>query len=209
LKSSTPYAIVAIVAVALLVAFSAFSVGYKAASEAEAKRAHSKDARHQKMLDFIVKRNPQATIRDFASLPEVILQVSEKHGIDYRLVMAMIDKESQFRPDAVGGSGEIGLMQILPQTAALIAKRKGIEFVPPKRGTAKTYSDLGSLGDPATNVEFGVQYLAWQVEEFGVSPTALRAYNRAPQNARDNRPSDRYAEEVSMKYVVIAASLPR
>jgi soluble lytic murein transglycosylase-like protein len=183
---------------------------YTGFSKAE-RQAQAADVRQQRIVDFITKRNPSATIREFAGLPDRIVAVSTRHGIDYRLVMAMIDKESQFRPDAVGGAGEVGLMQILPSTGALIAKRLGEPFVQPVRArTQSGYSDLGTLGDAFTNIRYGVQYLAWQVEEFGgVGPTALRAYNRAPQHARTVRPHDRYAEDISMQYVMLAARLPQ
>ncbi len=55
--------------------------------------------------------------------------------------------ESGFNPAAVGGVGEIGLMQILPSTARML-------------GFAGSNTDLAV---PATNIHYGVMYLtqAW------------------------------------------------
>jgi soluble lytic murein transglycosylase len=161
-----------------------------------------------KILAWIVERNPQATIREFSEFPRFVLDTSRENDMDFRVVLAVIDKESGFKPDAVGKSGEVGLMQILPPTAELVAKKLGMKFVPPTRD-AKTgaYTALGSLGDPRVNVRLGTTYLRWQIDRYGLNPTALRAYNRNPDNAREHRPADRYAEEVSFRFLALALAL--
>jgi soluble lytic murein transglycosylase-like protein len=52
--------------------------------------------------------------------------------------------ESGYDPAAIGGSGEVGLMQVLPSTAEMLGFR----------------GNLVQLADPSTNVALGVQYLA-------------------------------------------------
>jgi soluble lytic murein transglycosylase-like protein len=52
--------------------------------------------------------------------------------------------ESGFDPRALGGVGEVGLMQIRPQTAAMLGYG----------------GDAAGLFEPETNVRFGVAYLA-------------------------------------------------
>lgn len=169
-------------------------------------------AKEQRITAWIVERNPEATIRDFADFPTTLLTESAKAGIDFRIVLAMIDKESQFNPRAVGSSGEIGLMQILPATGATVAKQSGREFKPPvknKPGAPKAYADLGTLGDPKENITIGVAYLKQQVDRFGMSPIAIRAYNRNPDNAKQHRPWDRYAEDVGLRLVTLVHEFPR
>ena len=162
----------------------------------------------QKILAWIVERNPQATIREFTDFPRFVLDTSRENDMDFRVVLAVIDKESGFKPDAVGKSGEVGLMQILPSTAELVAKKLDIKFTPPTRD-AKTgaYTALGTLGDPRLNVRLGTTYLRWQIDRYGLNPTALRAYNRNPNNAKEHRPLDRYAEEVSFRFLALALAL--
>lgn len=63
---------------------------------------------------------------------------------DVALVMAIIEQESGFDPDAVGTSGEIGLMQILPTTGGQFG-----------------FTDANALFDPATNISAGIAYLRW------------------------------------------------
>src|SRR3546814_8654263 len=52
---------------------------------------------------------------------------------------------SDLRADVVSPAGARGLMQLMPGTAAQIARRKG--------------EPLGSLNDPRTNIEYGQYYL--------------------------------------------------
>lgn len=161
----------------------------------------------QKITALIVERNPQATIREFAGFPRMLLEVSQAADIDFRIILAIADKESQFNPGAIGKSGEIGLMQLMPSTAELVVKRLGLDYTPPEMGKNGTYASLGSLADPKFNVRVGAAYLRWQITRYGFNATALRAYNRNPDKATENRPGDRYAEEVSFRYLAFAHTL--
>lgn len=182
--------------------------------------------RDARITAAIVKVNPGASIRDFGGdFPRFLVAAADLHGIDFRLVMAVVEKESAWNPRAVGAAGEIGLMQMLPATAAEVTKRMtstgavvhpdhpnagAVEYTPPTR-LRGGYSDLGSLGDPRASVRLGLAYLAMKVQEYGVGPnaTALRAYNRAPGKARESRPHDRYAEDIAIRFVSLVHQLPR
>ncbi len=90
------------------------------------------------------------------------------------LVAAVIRQESKFSPDAESDGGAVGLMQLMPQTAAWIAGRLGEPFT-------KDY-----LYDPALNIRYGVWYLAELEQEFrGNDILALAAYNAGRGNVRD------------------------
>lgn len=169
------------------------------------------DAVHEaRILAWVVERNPQATIKDFSDFPRVLLDESRKAGIDFRIILAIADKESGFRADAIGAAGEVGLMQVLPGTGAATAKAIGMEFELPVRHKGKPgYVSLGTLGDPKLNVRIGIAYLREQVARFGATPTAIRAYNRHPDSARKNWPWDRYAEDVGLRLVTLVHEFPR
>ncbi|MEK7372360.1 MAG: hypothetical protein AAB265_12990, partial [candidate division NC10 bacterium] len=47
------------------------------------------------------------------------------------------------------------------------------------------------------------EYLRWQIERFGMTPTAIRAYNRPPGRASESWPLDRYAEDVALNYFAL------
>ena len=80
----------------------------------------------------------------------LILEISERHGVDPCLIKAVIWRESGFRPYARGTSGEIGLMQIMPDKAVSDWARKHRRPDPPK----------GSLFTPRLNIEIGTWYLS-------------------------------------------------
>ena len=72
-----------------------------------------------------------------------------KAGLPFDLADAVMRIESGYDPTRIGGVGEIGLMQVRPQTAAML----GFKGKP------------GDLAAPETNIHYGIAYLAraWQL----------------------------------------------
>ena len=85
-----------------------------------------------------------------AHLP-LLTREAEAAGLPAAVADAVAHVESAFNPNAVGGVGEVGLMQVRPETAAMLGHRGGIT----------------ALFEPATNVRYGVAYLAraWQLAD--------------------------------------------
>jgi soluble lytic murein transglycosylase-like protein len=84
--------------------------------------------------------------------------IARRHGLDPRLVHAVIRAESNFDARAVSPKGAAGLMQLMPETA----QRYGVE----------------NRFDPAQNVDGGVRYLRDLIAMFnGDLSLALAAYN--------------------------------
>ncbi|MES3037067.1 MAG: lytic transglycosylase domain-containing protein [Bdellovibrionota bacterium] len=105
---------------------------------------------------------------------EAIISQSQAQDLDPTFTLAVIQTESQFNSDAVGTSGEIGLMQILPNTAEWIARLYKI----PWKGKE-------ALFDPVYNVKIGTTYFAHLRSEFdGLAYYYLPAYNMGPKNLR-------------------------
>lgn len=101
--------------------------------------------------------------RDQRSVEEVNAIVSNlcnKYQIDKKLVMAVIDVESGFNAAAVSSAGAQGLMQIMPQT--------GQEL------------DLADPFDPSENIDAGIRYLRYLLNEFSDTKLAVAAYNAGP-----------------------------
>lgn len=94
-------------------------------------------------------------------LMALVTAAAERRGIPPVLGHAVAFVESGWNPNAQGAAGEVGLMQVMPATAAMLGFR----------GT------LAELADPATNVRLGVQYLgdAWFLAR-GNLCTALMKY---------------------------------
>lgn len=103
-----------------------------------------------------------------------ILAESQRHGFDPLLMLAVIQNESGFDPSVIGGHGEIGLMQLKPDTAEWIARKTRVQW-----------NGSESLHDPVINVRLGAAYLAMLREEFGYSKDLyLAAYNMGSRNVR-------------------------
>lgn len=91
--------------------------------------------------------------------------------VDPSLIYAHALQESQFRTDVVSPAGAIGLMQIMPGTAQLIARRKG-EVI-----------DRSQLNRPAIAFEYGQSYLEMLRDMAGTQgllPKIIAAYNAGP-----------------------------
>ena len=86
-----------------------------------------------------------------------------EYGVDYEMVKAVIQTESDWNHKAVSTSGAIGLMQVLPSTA-------WDEFKTPKE----------DLYDPYVNVTVGIKYLSHLNQHFDDMESTLTAYSHGP-----------------------------
>lgn len=131
---------------------------------------------------------------------QTIITQANLYELDPIFVLAVIKQESSFRPHIVGGVGELGLMQIRPETAKWIAQKFGIKWL-----------GKNSLKDPEYNVIIGVRYLAYLREMFGHGRLYLSAYNIGPKKvnlslARNYWPKE-YSSKVMKKYIDLNKSL--
>ncbi len=101
------------------------------------------------------------------------------------LVAAVIYAESGFVPDSRSPKGAVGLMQVLPSTAAWMASR-------PTRPSPAP----GDLEDPEVNIAYGAHLLGEHRREFGSVPAALVAYNAGHEALRRWRRDARARGEV-------------
>jgi soluble lytic murein transglycosylase-like protein len=142
------------------------------AGEADAERFN------RVILDYVAEKNPSAPIRAFRRFPEVLLTEAQRTNIDHCLALAQAEVESDFRHDAVGAAGEIGIFQIKPSTAALLEpvagpfKRPGVN--------ARGVRELGDLADPAISTRFAMTYLRDIMTRKPSIKDALIEYNGGP-----------------------------
>ena len=103
-----------------------------------------------------------------------VVESAKRAGIDPAWAFAIIRAETAWQTDAQSGADARGLMQLLPGTAKLVARRSGL-----------AYDGGESLYDPAINIPLGTQYLANLALRFNGSPwLASAAYNAGPRNAQ-------------------------
>ena len=95
-----------------------------------------------------------------------------EYGVDYEMVKAVIQTESDWNHKAVSTIGAIGLMQVLPSTARS-------EFDTPKQ----------DLFDPYVNVTVGIKYLSELNQRFDDMESTLTAYSHGPTATKKYSPS--------------------
>ncbi len=111
-------------------------------------------------------------------------------AVEPSLLLSLARQESMFRSDAASPAGARGLMQLIPSTARIVAKRTAVPY-DPDRLTA----------DPDYNAFLGGHYIQTLIERFdGAVPLALAGYNAGPLRVKrwvelhgDPRAGDRYA----------------
>lgn len=101
-----------------------------------------------------------------------IRQEAGRNHLDPYLVAAVIYQESRFKEGTTSASGAVGLMQLMPATAAWVAAKTG---EPPP--------SAADLKQPDVNIRFGCWYLSYLLGRYGGSEAlALAAYNGGADN---------------------------
>jgi soluble lytic murein transglycosylase len=99
-----------------------------------------------------------------------IARVAEAYDQDPYLVAAVVKTESGYDPEAVSPAGAVGLMQLMPDTAAWIIELDIWQG-----------DENPALTDPADNLELGACYLSYLGDIYGEGTrSALAAYNAGP-----------------------------
>jgi len=105
----------------------------------------------------------------------LIRRYTDKYGVDFALVKAIMTVESAFNPYAVSNKGARGLMQVMPETARIY----GVQ----------------DIYDPVENVRAAVQHLKYLSEEFNHQRyLIIAAYNAGENAVRQHRGIPPYAE---------------
>jgi len=138
--------------------------------------------RRIKISKQYVRERP-ANIRNRMSkekIDPIVTATAERYGINPDFVHAIIKCESNYDAQALSRAGAMGLMQLMPETAA----------------------DLGVKNpwSPAENIDGGVRYIRAMLREFRDPWKALVSYNCGPEILRQGLPipaeSRRYASKV-------------
>lgn len=95
----------------------------------------------------------------------------KQYGVDYSLVVALIERESSYVFDKVGDDGNsVGYMQIYESAHTDRMERL----------------NCTNLKNPYQNVMVGIDFLAELIEKYGTVQDALAAYNYGERGAREH-----------------------
>ena len=101
-------------------------------------------------------------------LARTIHTAAQQHHLSPALLWAVIKAESNFDPAAISRRGALGLMQLMPSTAAFVK--------------------VNDPFNPADNIRGGAQYLRYLLNRFNDNlPLALAAYNAGEGHVRRNQ----------------------
>lgn len=116
-----------------------------------------------------------------SSFDTIIARHAAANGVPLALARAVVRVESNFRANARGAAGEVGLMQIKPATARMMGFKGSVK----------------QLYDPETNIKYGMRYLgkAHQLGGGSVCGTILK-YNAGHGAKRMNPISANYCRKV-------------
>ena len=124
---------------------------------------------------------PELVVQPRVQYASIVSRYASSYGVPVNLAHAVISVESNYRADARGSAGEIGLMQIKPATARMMG-----------------YSGSSQgLFNPETNIKFGMKYLgmAHKLGGGATCDTILR-YNAGHAAKRMNPVSSAYCSKV-------------
>jgi len=154
------------------------------------------------IISFIRDENESLNDSALRTIAEIVYEESSKKKIDYRLVLAIMKIESNFRQDAVSKRGARGLLQVKPSHAKYIAQDVGIHW-----------KDDTTLNEPDKNIKIGVHFFSQLLEDFENVHMALHAYHVGPTKlreivARKKKPEKRFLNLVLDEYDRNRSALP-
>jgi soluble lytic murein transglycosylase len=162
---------VALVAVLLLPLAVTLLLGFES-RVASAGAESEKSAAIERIVSYLKGKKVHMNEDSLKAVVSTVCDQSQKHDLDYRLVLALIKVESNFRQDAVS-KGAHGLFQMKPSTARKVAQDAGV-----------AWTGSESLHEADSNIKLGVCHLSKLVQDFKSVPTALHAYNTGTGNAK-------------------------
>jgi soluble lytic murein transglycosylase len=155
-----------------------------------------------KIVQYLKAKKVKATDDRLKVIADRVYEESQEFGVDYRLVLAVMKVESNFRSEAVSRQGARGLLQICPSLARHESKKVGI-----------TMKGNKSLHEPEKNIKIGASHISSLLEKFENLNTALHAYNVGSYRIKDKAskeysPNTPFTRKVLNEYNQMTEVLP-
>ncbi len=119
----------------------------------------STDTTEDPRPQILLPKPPDTPVPSREELVRLVDRTSEKFGLEAALVHAIVRAESNYNPHAVSHAGAVGLMQVMPKTAA----DYGV-------------TSVDKLFDPAINARTGARHLKRLLGKYSIGK-AVMAYN--------------------------------
>jgi len=153
-----------------------------------------KPAAVERIVSYLKGNKADMREDNLKAVVHTVCDQSKQHDLDYRLVLAVIKVESNFKRDVVSSKGAQGLFQIKPSLAKYIAKDAGV-----------TWNGTQCLHEPDNNIKLGVYHLSRLIDDFKSLPAALLAYNTGTKKTRAQQagkgaPKNAFTKRVMKEY---------
>ena len=119
----------------------------------------------------------------------IIVKYAKQYGVDPKAIATIIKVESNGNPSIIGSYGEIGLMQVLPQTANSLGY------------------DYTLLYNPEWNIKIGTEYFAMQYYKYKDFYKAFYSYNGGYYPRADKPSAHKNATNYANKCITIYSTL--
>ncbi len=125
---------------------------------------------------------------------EELFPAASRAGIDGALLLAIMRRESAFRPDVRSSAGAVGLVQIIPPTAERLATVHGLDA-----------PGALDLEEPAASIPLAASYLALLGDRFREPAVQVAAYNAGPAAVARwaaegaGKPLDQWVEDIPFR----------
>lgn len=113
--------------------------------------------------ELFIKERKKRKVPSTSRYDKFISEASQKHGVSFAILKAIVKVESDFNPTAVSKKGAMGLMQIMPENFKALRVKNPF--------------------NPRENIMAGAWYFKQLLNRFdGKLHLALAAYNAGPDN---------------------------
>ncbi|MBN2178023.1 MAG: lytic transglycosylase domain-containing protein [Deltaproteobacteria bacterium] len=113
--------------------------------------------------ELFIKERKKRKVPSTSRYDKFISEASQKHGVSFAILKAIVKVESDFNPTAVSKKGAMGLMQIMPENFKSLRVKNPF--------------------NPRENIMAGAWYFKQLLNRFdGKLHLALAAYNAGPDN---------------------------
>lgn len=177
--------------------FITFTIAFASGNESKEQNIISKE-----IVQYLKDKKVRGSNEKLEKIANSVYEEAKDYEIDYRLVLAVMKVESNFKSNAISKKGARGLLQIKPSLAKHVSKETGVAIKSPK-----------CLEEPEKNIRIGVSHLSWLMSKFENINTALHAYNVGwgrikPSSSEGDGPDTRFTRKVLTEYHLIKTVLP-
>lgn len=129
-------------------------------------------------MSYILQRNKKIAIQDAQRIAESIIASSAQYGVEPRLVVALIQAESNFNPKTTSNKGAQGLGQLMPFTSKALGITDPYNIEQNINGTVRTLR--GHLDVQGKKTDDNLTQLKLALAAYNAGPGAVQKYGGVP-----------------------------